>query len=132
MNLSRKQKIWIGVLTFMPILFFIGYFVSFLIIFMSAMDMEQHTLNNNAPPKEFFAGFTLAFVSIGLAVLSGIASFILHIVHVVKNEKLKKQDNGQLLWILVIVLANGIGGIIYYFVEILPEPKQGLSIPDKA
>lgn len=125
MNLSRKQKIGIGILTFMPILFLIGYFASFLIIFLSAMgDIEQSTLNNNnQPPEGFFTGFVMAFVFMGLMVLSSIASLIMHIVHVVKNEKLKKQNNGQLLWILIIVFASGIGGVIYYFIEILPEPK---------
>jgi len=126
MNLSKNQKIGIGVLTFMPILFFIGYFLSFFLIFFGTFsEISQGGMTDSqAPPAGFFAGMGLAMLCILLAVLSGLAAMILHIVHITQNEKLKAQRNGQLLWILVIVFANGIGGIIYYFIEILPEPKD--------
>lgn len=129
MNLSKNQKIGIGILTFMPIVFFILYFLSFFLIFAGTFnDISQGTFDDSSgPPANFFTGFALAFICMGLALLSGLAAMILHIIHVSKNEKLKAQNNGQLLWILVIVLANGIGGIIYYFIEILPEPKPPLE-----
>lgn len=117
MNLSKSQKIGIGIVTFMPILCLIGYLVSFFTVFLG--------IQGNEPPHTsyFFSGFAVAFVFLGLTILSGLASLIVHLIHVTKNEKLKKQNNGQLIWILIIILANGIGGIIYYFLEILPEPK---------
>lgn len=125
MRLSKNQKIGIGILTFMPILCIIGYFISFFFIFFGAMSEASAGVMNDSdgPPASFFAGFAMAFVFLILAIFSGLAAMVMHIVHVAKNEKLKAQNNGQLLWILVIVLANGIGGIIYYFMEILPEPK---------
>jgi len=128
MNLSKNQKIGIGILTFMPILGFIGYIVSFFVIFIGGIGFESSFNDNNAPPTAFFAGFAMAFVFLIIALISGLAAMILHIVHITKNEKLKAQNNGQLLWILVIVFANGIGGIIYYFIEILPEPKAPLEL----
>jgi len=75
-------------------------------------------------------GFGLAILFLILAIISGLASLIFHIIHVIKNDKLKQQSNGQLMWILIIVLANGIGGIIYYFIEILPVPKES-SLPSQ-
>ena len=63
-------------------------------------------------------------IFIVLMLVFGLASFIIHLIHIIKNPKLKEQNNGQLIWILVIVLANGIGGIIYYFMEILPEHRN--------
>ncbi len=124
MNLTKNQKIGIGILTFMPIVFFIGYLLSFFLIFFGAFsDISQNTFDGDSgPTASFFTGFALAFIFIILAIISGLAAMVLHILHVSKNEKLKTQTNGQLLWILVIILANGIGGIIYYFIEILPEP----------
>lgn len=129
MKLSKNQKIGIGIITFMPILCFIGYFASFILIFLENFNdiSQETTTNGNFPPTTFFAGFALALIFMALMLLSGLAAMVLHIVHVAKNEKLKAQNNGQLLWILVIVLANGIGGIIYYFIEILPEPKTALN-----
>lgn len=125
MKLSKNQKIGIGILTFMPILCFIGYIVSFFVIFFGeiATGSDGGFEQNGASSGTFFTGFAMAFVFLILAIFSGLAAMILHIVHITKNEKLKAQSNGQLLWILVIVFANGIGGVIYFFIEILPEPK---------
>lgn len=122
MNLSKNQQIGIGILTFMPIIGIIGYIVSFILIMFGGMGMASD--NTSGPPTSFLAGFAMAFVFLIIALVSGLVAMILHIVHITKNEKLKAQNNGQLLWILIIVFANGIGGIIYYFMEILPEPKS--------
>lgn len=126
MNLSKSQKIGIGIITFMPIFFLIGYFISFFLIFYGAFN-DPSSFESQEPPPLFFAGFGLAMIFMVLMMISGIASFIIHLIHVIKNDKLKQQNNGQLIWILIIVLANGIGGIIYYFVEILPEPKEPIT-----
>jgi len=129
MNLSKSQKIGIGILTFMPIFCFIGYFISFFLIFYGTIN-EASSFESNGPPQFFFAGFGLAILFLILAIISGLASLIFHIIHVIKNDKLKQQSNAQLMWILIIVLANGIGGIIYYFIEILPVPKES-SLPSQ-
>lgn len=126
MKLSKSQKIGIGIITFMPILFFIGYIVSFFFIFMGAFnDISTHssTTNHQEMPESFMTGFGIAMTFMLLILISGLVSLIIHLIHISKNQKLKEQNNGQLIWILVIVLANGIGGIVYYFMEILPEPK---------
>lgn len=126
MKLSKAQKIGIGILTFMPILCFIGYIISFVSIFFGAFS-HPSDFESDVPPDTFFAGFGLAMIFMMLMLVFGLVSLIIHIIHVTKNQKLKEQNNGQLIWILVIILANGIGGIVYYFMEILPEPKEALA-----
>ncbi len=126
MKLSKSQKIGIGIITFMPIICFIGYFISFGAIFFEAFNDPSNFESQN-PPENFFVDFGFAMIFIILMLVFGLASFIIHIIHVIKNPRLKQQNNGQLIWILVIVLANGIGGIIYYFIEILPESKEPLA-----
>ena len=126
MKLSKAQKIGIGILTFMPILCFIGYIVSFFAIVFGSIGTASG-FESDGPPDNFFIGFGLAMVFMLLMIVFGLASLIIHVIHVTKNQKLKEQNNGQLIWILVIILANGIGGIIYYFMEILPEPKESLT-----
>ncbi|MEP0262356.1 PLDc N-terminal domain-containing protein [Dokdonia sp.] len=126
MKLSKAQKIGIGILTCMPILCLIGYLVSFFSIFIGTFSEIANDPSSSAPPEAFFSGFAIAFVFLFLMIITGLASLIIHIIHITKNQKLKQQDNGQLIWILIIIFANSIGGIIYYFMEILPEPKQPL------
>ncbi|WP_299684143.1 PLDc N-terminal domain-containing protein [uncultured Dokdonia sp.] len=125
MNLSKSQKIGIGILTFMPILCFIGYIVSFFAMVFGTMS-DPSGFESQGPPDTFFAGLGVAMLFMILMFIFGLAALIIHIIHVTKNPKLKKQNNGQLIWILIIILANGIGGIVYYFIEILPEPKESL------
>lgn len=127
MKLSKSQKIGIGIITFMPIFCFIGYIITFFSLFIETFsDIASGTPNPEAPTA-FFSGFAYAFVFIFLMIIFGLASLIIHIIHITKNQKLKQQTNGQLVWILVVIFANGIGGIIYYFMEILPEPKESKS-----
>jgi hypothetical protein len=127
MKLSKSQKIGIGIITFMPILCFIGYIISFVFIFMGTFNdisTNSSVATNQEMPAHFMAGIGIAMIFMILLLISGLASLIIHIIHVTKNQKLKSQNNGQLIWILIIILANGIGGIVYYFMEILPEPKD--------
>ena len=124
MKLSKSQKIGIGILTCMPILCLIGYLISFFSIFIGTFSEIANNPSNSAAPEVFFSGFAIAFVFLFLMMITGLASLIIHIIHVTKNQKLKRQDNGQLIWILIIIFANTVGGIVYYFMEILPEPKE--------
>jgi amino acid transporter len=127
MKLSKSQKIGIGIITFMPILCFIGYIISFVFIIMGTFNdisPSSSVATNQEIPAHFTAGIGIAMIFMLLLLISGLVSLIIHIIHVTKNQKLKNQNNGQLIWILVIILANGIGGIVYYFMEILPEPKD--------
>lgn len=127
MKLSKAQKIGIGILTFMPILCLIGYLVSFFSIFIGTFSEIANDPPSTVAPEVFFSRFAIIFVFLIIMMVSGLASLIIHIIHVTKNEKLKQQSNGQLIWILIIIFANSIGGIVYYFMEILPEPKAPLN-----
>lgn len=131
MKLSKSQKIGIGIITFMPILCFIGYLITFFSMFIGTFSEIANGTTDSEVPENFFSIFSIAFVFIFLMIIFGLASLIIHIIHITKNQKLKQQTNGQLVWILVVIFANGIGGIIYYFMEILPEPK-GLTSSTEA
>ena len=70
----------------------------------------------------FLLVFAMIIVSLGLLVY--------YIVHVVKNKGLS--DTQRTMWILIIVFASGIGSIVYYFVEILPEDKAAASLAESS
>lgn len=124
MKLSKAQKIGIGIITFMPILCLIGYLIAFFNIFVGTFSEIASGTTSPETPENFFSNFIIVFIFMFLIFIFALASLIIHIIHITKNQKLKQQTNGQLIWILIIIFANGIGGIIYYFMEILPEPKD--------
>mgnify|MGYP003675045970 CR=1 FL=1 len=120
--MSKFKKFWIGFFTFLPILGFIGYFVFFFAMF---FNFTQSVAIEGSEPENmstFFSGFAFVFASLLVAVLSGIGIMIYDIVHVVNNKKFT--ENNRLMWILILVLASGIGSIIYFFVEIMPAKNE--------
>lgn len=122
MNLTKNQKILIGILHFLPIVGIILYFVFFFGFFITSLP-EIEKYNHGEPPIEFFKGFISAFAILGITILIGIAVLVFDIVHLVKSNK-NDTSNKKLLWVLVLIFAHGIGSLIYYFVEILPEKKE--------
>lgn len=58
--------------------------------------------------------FIVAFLCIGLLIVFSLAIFIWALVDCIKNQNL--DQNQRLIWILVIVLTNPIGGIVYLII----------------
>lgn len=70
---------------------------------------------------DFIAGVLGMFLLIGLLVIAiislAIFLFVFWILMIIDVTKRRfKEDNEKIAWILVILLANWIGAIIYYFV----------------
>jgi hypothetical protein len=77
------------------------------------------------------AGLMGVFVCIyALAVAAGIFSFVVWIIALVdcaKRENLEfpsPSENSKVLWVLIIVLAGGVGAIVYYFVVMKKMPRK--------
>lgn len=118
--MPRSGKIWLGILTSLPIVCFLAYIVIlFGTLFFTFSEIE---LGKQDPSYLFVDGFKWMFLSLFLAILTGIGLLIYYIIHVVKNQKF--DNTMKLIWILVFLFANGIGTIIYYFVEILPSGRE--------
>jgi len=78
-----------------------------------------------------FAGLMGTFVCLYvLAFAAGIFSFVVWIIALVdctKRENLEfpsPSDNSKVLWILIVVLAGGVGAIIYYFLVMKKMPRK--------
>lgn len=122
MQLSKNQKLLVGILHFLPILGIIGYIVYlFSFIFGTISSIEHNP--NQPPPPEFFAGFIGIFIILIITILISIGIKIFDIIHLVKNNR-NDTGNKVLLWILLFVFAGTIAEIVYFFLEILPEKKQ--------
>jgi Na+/proline symporter len=111
MNLTKTQKTFVGILHFAPIIGIFLYMVAFLDSLLQQFQMEKH---NGEPPVEFFAGFASIFIILAITILAGFATLIFDIIHLVKSNK-NDTNNKILMWVLILLFAQGIGGIIYFF-----------------
>lgn len=69
--------------------------------------------------------FVIYFVFIGGFIVIGILGTILWVWMLVDCAKREfKNENDKLLWILVIVLANTVGAIVYYFIIKREQDKK--------
>ncbi|MEX0998257.1 MAG: hypothetical protein WDZ45_14485 [Flavobacteriaceae bacterium] len=116
--MTRKKKIILGILTFLPVFSILAYFFVFLKFFFSTLGTAA---NDPFIEEVFFESFIILFILIIVAILSGIALMIYYIIHANSNPNF--DSNQKLIWILILVLSSFIGNIIYYFIEIIPDKQ---------
>lgn len=114
--MSKNTKITLGIITFLPILFYIYYFIGFFNMMSSISEIEA-----SGNPDEFMSEFMGLFASMGLASLMTLGLMIYYIVHVTQQKMY--DSNERLMWILILVFTSSIGAIIYWCVKIWPEAK---------
>jgi len=71
------------------------------------------------PPKSefFYIGLGVFVITVILASIVSIFSLVFYVIHALKNPNLE-QNNSKIPWILVIVLVNGLGTLIYWIAEV--------------
>ena len=117
--MSRSKKILLGILTLLPVLCIGLYIFFFFSFFFDIAGGNEPEISEVFPAK-----FRFLFLMIITALVSGFAMMIYYIIHVNKSDM--KSDN-KLIWILILVLASGLGNIAYYLVEILGIGKNKKS-----
>lgn len=119
--MTRSKKIWIGILTILPGVLFAGYGI-FILLMMVGMMGVQATGNRNDPPDGFFIMMpvAMAIFFIGFALTTAIT--IYHVIHISKSETMSSND--KLMWILIVLLLNWIGDVVYWYLKIWKEPKE--------
>jgi uncharacterized membrane protein len=125
MNLTKTQKILLGIVHFLPIIGLIAYLVYFFTFFLGNIEnLESHT--GKQPSMEFFSGFIGVFLVLIITILISIGVKIFDIIHLTKSNKNDK-SNKVLIWVLLFIFVGMIPEIVYYFLEILPEKKQEIT-----
>ena len=126
--MSRSGKIILGVLSFLPFVFLLGYFVWFIGLFVAMLGVAGNA--NPAEMPHYFLGNMVWMII--LVVLMAIFSFgllIYYIVHVVNNKAI--DSNERLVWILVFIFANMIGFPIYWYMRIWRNtPERNIPVTD--
>lgn len=118
--MSKSAKIVLGVLSFLPFVFLLGYFVWFIGLFIHMMGAAG---SGNAYPGEmpdyFLGNMIWMIILIALMGIFTFGLFIYYVVHVVNNKTI--DSNERLVWILVFLFANMMGFPIYWYMRIWRE-----------
>ena len=110
--MSRSAKIFLGILTLLPFVFFAMYLSVFFSFF---REMMYHRSSS----EDIFFRFAPAFVYIGLVVVSKIGLMIYYLIHAVNNKKLDSTE--RIVWILIFIFVGLIGYPIYWYMRIWKE-----------
>ena len=118
-ELTKTQKIILGIFTLMP-------FIFFPIIFWQVFQfiLEMIALNKDSDPEAadiLLAIFSFAFPIVLVSLLS-IALLIFYIVHAVSNKKLESIE--QLMWVLFFIFFGIIAFPIYWLMRIWNSPNN--------
>lgn len=112
-ELSKTQKIILGVFTLLPFIFFpiIFWQVFHFILEMIALNKGQ----DPEPADIVLAIFSFAFPIVLVSLLS-IALLIFYIVHVVSNKKLESIE--QLMWVLFFIFFGIVAFPVYWLMRV--------------
>lgn len=125
--MSRTRKIWLGIFTFLPLVFLMAYFVVFFMFFVDVFNTIEIAETNQDMQPSLVAGGIKSFLFmmlplIFLTVITSIGIMIYYIVHANKNPD--NDNNKKIMWTFILIFVSTIGSIVYYFVEILPTNKE--------
>lgn len=103
-----------------PLVSFLLIFVAYFFFFISMFThLEPNEINNpNQSPLSFIGGMFAFVILFFCTIILFLFSLIYFILHASKNPNLEGEGNMRLVWILIIVLVNGIGSFIYWLIEI--------------
>jgi hypothetical protein len=122
MNLTKSQKTWLGIGTFLPAIF--GIIVAIMAITF-AMSVAA-TENMGGDAEAYVEGLmgTTSIVGIGFMIITGlvlsVASLvvlIVYILHAVKQQSFSSTE--RVVWILLFVFIGFIAEVIYFFMYIV-------------
>ena len=110
--MSRSTKLLLGLLSFLPII--MGAVIVFMVISMIPSFIQWD--NYEPDPYEVFDIFRPIFLIGFFAGVISIGLLIFFIMHLVRNKKIESTE--RIIWVLVFLLASGIGYPIYWYMRI--------------
>lgn len=114
--MKKSTKVLLGILSFLPILFIIIYFVGFFTVLITQIpELEQNT---GEIPTTFLSSIFGLLLFLILAGIIKLGLTIYYIIHASENPK--NDSNKKIMWILILIFFGTIGNVVYYFLEIYP------------
>ena len=121
--MEKSTKVWLGILTFLPVIFISVFLFLFITLFLSNIYNFENIENNLR--VDFFRSMIISFIFLVIAVIVKLGLLIYYVIHVSDNQN--NDSTKKIMWILILVFVGTIGSIIYYFMEILPLPNDKLE-----
>lgn len=119
--MSTSKKIWLGILTFLPFILVLIYFILFFTVFIGNIHELEQT-HHDEFPVEIIRNLFIVFIPIFLSIVISLIIMIYYIVHANNNPN---NDNGKkIMWTLLLIFVTSIGSLVYYFIEILPTSNK--------
>lgn len=119
--MTRSKKIWIGILSFLPLFFSAVLLVYMFTAFLpTILELDQRG-SEVLPPALFFSRFMpfiLLCVFLGILHLGLMIYFI---IHAINNQRVKSEE--RIIWVLVFIFASSIGFPVYWGIRIWPAEK---------
>jgi hypothetical protein len=114
--MSRSSKLFIGILSFLPIILLVILFFMVLRLFPAFIDWSNKGDNYEPAPQEVFSLFgPLFIVGFGMGILS-FGLLIFFIMHLIRNKAMDSTE--RIIWILVFLFAGIVGYPIYWYMRV--------------
>jgi len=113
MELSKTQKILLGIFTLVP--FFIFPFI-FWQLFDAILNIVKISEHGEPEPREILIEVFAFIFPIGMLAFCSLALLIFYIVHAVINKKLQPAE--QLLWVLLFIFLGIIAFPVYWVIRV--------------
>lgn len=112
--MSSGTKSLIGVLTFIPVLGIIAFFVLYV---QFIVDLSENTsyYGNDTLPDSFWSFIVVLVVTI----LFSLGLTVYYCIHASRNKSLS--SDMRLAWILINVFGGTIGHVIYFFTQVAKD-----------
>ena len=110
--MSRSSKLFIGLLSFLPIILLVVLFFMMFTLFPTFMEWDKY----EPEPQEVFSAFGPMFIlGFGMALLS-LGLLIFFIMHLLRNKAMDSTE--RIIWILVFLFAGIVGYPIYWYMRV--------------
>jgi flagellar basal body-associated protein FliL len=123
MKLNKPAKIVLGILTFLPLIFGIGFFIVAVFQILSMMFSEDPAM-----PLMLFSymSYVLPYLFLLLPIYLGLG--IYYLVHIIQNNYFDSEK--RLLWIVILFILHAIAMAVYWYVHIWRDHSSDNSNPD--
>jgi glucan phosphoethanolaminetransferase (alkaline phosphatase superfamily) len=124
--MSPGKKIIIGLLSLLPIAFFVVYFIQFYSFFVEMVERRAYYETEQPDPREFLRSFMPFFILIIVKVLISIGLLIYFLINAINNKKI---DTGErIVWIITFVLVGFIAFPLYWYMRIWRDDLNSNTI----
>lgn len=109
--MNKSSKVWYGILSILPLIFFIAYFITFISFFFTLINQSSSSTVQPLP-----TAFLSMFVVLFLAVITMLINIVIFLIHAINNKTLT--DNERLIWIIMFIFLGFVAFPVYWYMRI--------------